>query len=86
MRKSPPLLKAREIDIAVDLNGHTAGARTGIFAYRPAPVQVNYLVYPGTIGADFIDYILADRIVLPHRPAAFLPRKDRPSARLLSGQ
>ena len=58
-------MKARETDIAVDLNGHTAGARTGIFAFRPAPVQVNYLVYPGTIGADFIDFVLADRIVLP---------------------
>ena len=58
-------LKACETDIAVDLNGHTHGARTGIFAHRPAPVQVNYLVYPGTMGAPFIDTILADRIVLP---------------------
>jgi protein O-GlcNAc transferase len=69
------LLKARETDIAVDLNGHTAGARTAIFAYRPAPVQVNYLVYPGTIGADFIDYILADRIVLPADQQAFFREK-----------
>jgi protein O-GlcNAc transferase len=59
------MLKTRETDIAVDLNGHTAGARTGIFACRPAPLQVNYLVYPGTIGADFIDYVLADATVLP---------------------
>jgi predicted O-linked N-acetylglucosamine transferase (SPINDLY family) len=59
------LLKSREIDIAVDLNGHTMEARPGIFSHRPAPVQVNYLVYPGTIGASFMDYILADRIVLP---------------------
>ncbi len=68
-------LKARETDIAVDLNGHTAGARTGIFAFRPAPVQVNYLVYPGTIGADFIDYVLADRIVLPADQQAFFREK-----------
>jgi protein O-GlcNAc transferase len=68
-------LKAREIDIAVDLNGHTAGARTGIFAYRPAPVQVNYLVYPGTIGADFIDCVLADRMVLPADQQAFFREK-----------
>ncbi len=59
------LIRAREIDIAVDLNGHTQDARPGIFSHRPAPVQVNYLVYPGTTGARFMDYILADRIVLP---------------------
>jgi predicted O-linked N-acetylglucosamine transferase (SPINDLY family) len=59
------LLRAREIDIAVDLNGHTEGARPGIFAHRPAPVQVNYLVYPGTTGASYMTHILADRVVLP---------------------
>src|SRR5207248_11457367 len=47
-----------EIDIAVDLKGHTLGARPGIFARRPAPIQVNFLGYPGTIGAHFIDYVL----------------------------
>jgi len=69
------LLKAHEIDIAVDLNGHTAGARTGIFAYGPAPVQVNYLVYPGTVGADFIDYVLADATVLPADQQLFFREK-----------
>ncbi|MEO8301063.1 MAG: tetratricopeptide repeat protein [Rhizomicrobium sp.] len=59
------LMRSREIDIAVDLNGHTHEARPGIFSHRPAPVQVNYLVYPGTTGASFMDYVLADRIVLP---------------------
>ncbi len=59
------LLREREIDIAVDLNGHTHAARPGIFAHHAAPVQVNYLVYPGTTGAAFMDYVLADRIVLP---------------------
>jgi predicted O-linked N-acetylglucosamine transferase (SPINDLY family) len=53
-------LREMEIDIAVDLNGFTSDARTGIFALRPAPVQVNYLGYPGTMGAPFIDYILGD--------------------------
>lgn len=53
------------IDIAVDLKGHCQDARPGILAQRCAPVQVNYLVYPGTIGGDFIDYIIADEIVLP---------------------
>jgi predicted O-linked N-acetylglucosamine transferase (SPINDLY family) len=69
------MLKARETDIAVDLNGHTAGARPGIFALRPAPVQVNYLVYPGTVGADFIDYVLADATVLPADQQLFFREK-----------
>jgi protein O-GlcNAc transferase len=59
------LLNDLRIDIAVDLNGHTDGARPGILAFRPAPIQVNYLGYPGTTGADFIDYIIADAIILP---------------------
>ena len=59
-----------EIDILVDLTGFTAGARTEILAYRPAPIQVNYIGYPGTMGAAFIDYILADPVVAPfeHQP------------------
>jgi len=59
------LLRALEVDIAIDLKGHTRDARPGIFAHRPAPVQVSYLGYPGTTGADFIDYVIADPIVLP---------------------
>ena len=59
------MLRLRETDIVIDLNGHTHGARPGIFAYRPAPVAVNYLVYPGTTGAAFMDVILADAIVAP---------------------
>jgi predicted O-linked N-acetylglucosamine transferase (SPINDLY family) len=64
------LLRELEIDIAVDLNGFTTGSRTRIFAFRAAPIQVNYLGYPGTMGADYIDYILADRVVIPeqHHP------------------
>jgi predicted O-linked N-acetylglucosamine transferase (SPINDLY family) len=54
-----------KVDIAVDLMGFTEGCRTGIFAQRAAPIQVNYLGYPGTIGAQFIDYIIADRFVIP---------------------
>jgi protein O-GlcNAc transferase len=53
------------IDIAVDLGGYTPGSRPGIFAARAAPVQVGYLGYPGTMGAEFMDYIIADPIVLP---------------------
>jgi len=53
------------IDILVDMKGYTGGARTDILALRPAPVQVNYLGYPGTMGADFIDYLIADPIIIP---------------------
>ncbi len=54
------------IDILIDLKGHTQNARTAIFAHRPAPVQLAFLGYPGTMGAAFIDGVLADPIVLPH--------------------
>jgi predicted O-linked N-acetylglucosamine transferase (SPINDLY family) len=59
------LMRNMEIDIAVDLAGYTADSRTDIFARRPAPVQVNYLGYPGTMGTDYMDYILADCHVIP---------------------
>ncbi|MBC7376764.1 MAG: tetratricopeptide repeat protein [Burkholderiaceae bacterium] len=63
------------IDIAVDLKGYTQNARPGIFAFRPAPVQVSYLGYPGTMGAPFIDYILADATVLPDSLRPFFSEK-----------
>jgi protein O-GlcNAc transferase len=59
------LMRDLEIDIAIDLMGHTQSARPYIFAQRPAPVQVSYLGYIGTTGADFIDYIIADKLTLP---------------------
>jgi predicted O-linked N-acetylglucosamine transferase (SPINDLY family) len=59
------LLRDLEIDIAIDMMGHTLDARLDIFAYRPAPIQVNYLGYTGTTGAPFIDYIIADHFVVP---------------------
>jgi protein O-GlcNAc transferase len=58
-------IRAEEIDILVDLNGFTQNARPGILARRPAPVQVNYLGYPGTMGAEYVDYIIADPILVP---------------------
>jgi protein O-GlcNAc transferase len=64
-----------EIDIAVDLGGHTADARTRIFAYRAAPVQVNYLGYPGTMGATYMDYIVADRTVIPEEEQRWYSEK-----------
>ena len=83
------LLRENEIDIAVDLMGITGGCRTGIFAFRPAPIQVNFLGFPGTIGTDFMDYIIADRIVIPegqfsgfaenvvHLPDSFQPNDSK---------
>ena len=53
------------IDILVDLKGYTRDARTEILGFRPAPIQVNYLGYPGTMGADFIDYVIADSTIAP---------------------
>jgi protein O-GlcNAc transferase len=59
--------RAREmgIGIAIDLKGYTEGQRLGILAYRPAPVQLTFLGYPGTTGAPFVDYLVADRHVVP---------------------
>ena len=59
------LSRSLNIDIAVDLTGYTKDSRTGIFSYRAAPIQVNYLGYPGTMGADYIDYIIADKTLIP---------------------
>lgn len=55
----------KKIDILVDLKGYTKGQRKEIFSYRPATIQINYLGYPGTMGNDFIDYIIADGVVIP---------------------
>jgi predicted O-linked N-acetylglucosamine transferase (SPINDLY family) len=59
------LMRELEVDIAVDLMGFTGDNRTGIFAQRPAPVQVSYLGFPGTMGAPYLDYLLADRYLIP---------------------
>jgi len=74
------LLRQRKVDIAVDLKGYTQDARPGILAHRAAPLQVGYLGFPGTMGVDYIDYIIADRTVIPagHEPfysekIAYLP-------------
>ncbi|MFN7835480.1 MAG: tetratricopeptide repeat protein [Burkholderiaceae bacterium] len=69
------LLREREIDIAVDLAGYTTDSRTAVFSYRPVPVQVNYLGYPGTLGAEYMDYILADRHIIPEHQQRFYDEK-----------
>jgi protein O-GlcNAc transferase len=64
-----------EVDIAVDLTGLTQDSRFGVLAFRPAPIQVDYLGFPGTMGADFIDYILADKTVAPPEHQPFFAEK-----------
>lgn len=70
------LLRELEIDIAVDLMGHTDHSSLAVFAFRPAPIQVSYLGYAGTTGADYIDYILADRFVIPEDQRQFYSEKS----------
>lgn len=74
-RETAELSRALCIDIAVDLKGHTADNRLGIFAYRAAPIQVSYLGYPGTLGADYIDYVIADPTVIPEASRTYFTEK-----------
>jgi predicted O-linked N-acetylglucosamine transferase (SPINDLY family) len=74
-------IQAEGIEILVDLDGYTRVRLPEVFAYRPAPVQVSWLAYPGTTGADYMDYVIADRFVLPAwlqphfaEKAVYLPR------------
>jgi len=85
------LILQQQLDIAIDLNGHTAGARTGLFAKRIAPIQVNYLGFAGTSGASFYDYLIADEITVPPDQQAFyteqlayLPNSFFPADTLIS--
>jgi protein O-GlcNAc transferase len=82
------LARKEEIDIAVDLKGFTKDSRKNIFASRLAPVQVNYLGYPGTMAADFIDYIIADPTLIPpecqehySEKVVYLPHSYQPNDR-----
>ncbi len=58
-------INSDQVDILVDLKGYTERSRSSILALRPAPIQVNYLGYPGTMGADYVDYLIADRFIIP---------------------
>ena len=69
------MLRQQEIDIAIDLKGFTQHSRSAIFSYRAAPVQVNYLGYPGTMGAPYIDYIIADRHIIPAEDDCYYQEK-----------
>jgi predicted O-linked N-acetylglucosamine transferase (SPINDLY family) len=87
-RDAARTIHADGIDILIDLKGYTKDARSEILAYRPAPIQVNYLGYPATMGADFVDYLLADAVVAPmaHQPQyseriVHLPNSYQPNDR-----
>jgi predicted O-linked N-acetylglucosamine transferase (SPINDLY family) len=69
------LVADQEIDILVNLNGYFGARRTGIFARKPAPVQVNFLGFPGTLGAPYMDYIIADATVIPEQEKCFYSEK-----------
>lgn len=64
-------IRQQEIDILIDLMGHTQSSRIGVLARRPAPIQAHYLGYAGTLGSDFIDYIIADQTVIPEEQRTF---------------
>lgn len=74
------------LDIAIDLDGHTKGSRSGLFAHRAAPVQISYLGFPGPLGCPYFDYIIADHIVIPEgqrahypEPVVFMPNSYQPT-------
>ncbi|HEY4124081.1 MAG TPA: tetratricopeptide repeat protein, partial [Rhizomicrobium sp.] len=69
------LIRQMEIDIVIDLKGYTKDHRAGIFAHRPAPIQASYLGYPGTMGAPYIDYIIADPVVIPDEHRSYYTEK-----------
>lgn len=68
-------IRSLEIDILVDLHGLTLGSRPGVLAYRPAPVQITYLGFPGTSGLPGVDYVLADRYILPEQTATYFTER-----------
>jgi predicted O-linked N-acetylglucosamine transferase (SPINDLY family) len=82
------LMRAMEIDVLIDLSGHTEGTRLDILAHRPAPAQVTYLGFPGTLGLPYIDYLISDPRIIPEEleqhygekilklPHCYLPRDD----------
>lgn len=80
------LVSLLEIDVLIDLSGYTADSRLGVLAYKPAPVQMTYLGYPGTLGLPYVDYLIADQNIAPpqyaesyaekllYLPQCYLPR------------
>ena len=73
--KIAELSRNLHIDIAVDLGGYTQDSRTGIFSYRAAPIQISYIGYLGTMGAEYYDYLLADKTIVPNELQKFYSEK-----------
>lgn len=74
-RQAADLIVKDRIDVLVDLNGLTEGTRHGIMAWRPAPVQIAYLGYPGTVGGRFVDYVIGDDYTVPEGAESVFPEK-----------
>ncbi len=79
-------IAALHIDILIDLDGYCGGSLPEVFAFKPAPIQVNWLAFPGTLGASYYDYLIADRFVIPEQArdqysesVTYLPRCFQPS-------
>lgn len=68
-------IREKQIDILINLNGYFGEHRTRLFAHRPAPVQVNYLGFPVTLGAPYMDYLIADQHVIPLDERAYYSEK-----------
>ena len=69
------LARSHQIDIAIDLKGYTTDTRSALFQYRLAPIQINYLGYPGSMGTDFIDYMIGDPLAIPDEQRQFYSEK-----------
>ena len=74
-KEAAKLIRSHEIDILVDLHGQTSGARMNMLAYRPAPIQITYLGLPATTGLKSIDYVIADRYLIPEEEAQYYSEK-----------
>ena len=85
-REVAELSRKLEVDIAVDLKGFTQDNRAGIFAERAAPIQVSYLGYPGTMGAEYMDYLIADPTLIPEADRRYYSEKIVYLPGQLSGQ
>ena len=74
-KQAADLIRSHEIDILVDLQGQTSGARANILGYRPAPIQITYLGLPATTGLPSIDYVIADEFLIPRSEVQFYSEK-----------
>jgi protein O-GlcNAc transferase len=74
-REAAALIRREGIDILINLNGYFGDGRQGVFAFRPSPIQVNYLGFPGTLGAEYMDYLIADETVIPETSRQYYTEK-----------